>query len=406
MKAILLTAEWAPRGAHGISPEDAERHWAPNANLAWRNPSLQITEVPHPGEPGPDEVLVKIEACGICGSDVHMYETDPDGYIILPYHVAAPVVTGHEFAGTVTAIGSNVRGIEVGEIVTVEEIQYCGSCLACRGGYPNSCERIEDIGFTINGGFAEYVRVPKKAVWSLNPLLDRYGTPEKALEVGAMSEPVSVSYEGMFTRSGGFKPGGAVAVFGAGPIGLAAVALAGAAGASVLIAVDPNPPRREIAAKLGATTVLDPHADDVEESIRDATRGVGLAMAVEASGNWSSVMPIIDRSLAVGGKVAIIGMDPVSPEVGLLGYQLKGASITGSVGHSGGWNFPNVINLMASGRIEMEHAVTKRAGLDGMVKAVKAMGDRTDGKVLIKPSLTPKLDEDESGVAVQSGTAA
>lgn len=405
MKAILLNAEWAPRGDHGISPENEARRWAPNANLAWRHPALQVEEVPHPGDPGPDEVLVKIEACGICGSDVHMYETDDDGYIILPYHVAAPVVTGHEFAGTVAAVGSSVQGIEVGEIVTVEEIQYCGSCLACRGGYPNSCSYIEDIGFTINGGFAEFVRVPKKAVWSLNALLDRYGNAEKALEVGAMCEPVSVSYEGMFTRAGGFKPGGCVAVFGAGPIGLAAVALARAAGASTLVAVDPNPPRREIAAKLGATHVVDPFAEDVAEIIAEATRGVGLAMAVEASGSWPMVMPIIDRSLAVGGKAAIIGMDPVSPEVGLLRYQLKGASISGSVGHSGGWNFPNVINLMASGRIEMEHAVTKRTGLDGMVGALQAMGDRTDAKVLIKPSLTPGIGGGESALVGQTGGA-
>lgn len=149
MKAILMDAEWAPRGEHGISPENEARRWAPNANLAWRQPSLQVQDVDHPGDPGPDEVLVKVEACGICGSDVHMYETDEDGYMILPYHVAAPVVTGHEFAGTVAAVGSQVRGIEIGEMVTVEEIQYCGACLACRGGYFNSCQHIEDIGFTI-----------------------------------------------------------------------------------------------------------------------------------------------------------------------------------------------------------------------------------------------------------------
>jgi threonine dehydrogenase-like Zn-dependent dehydrogenase len=191
----------------------------------------------------------------------------------------------------------------------------------------------------------------------------------------------------MFTRAGGFKPGGAIAVFGAGPIGLAGVALAAAAGASQVICVETVAERRALAERLGATALLDPVAVDVPEAVAALTRGQGIAMAVEASGAWTRVMPIIDRVLGVGGKAVIVGMDPRSPTIGLIDYQLRANAVFGSVGHCGGWNFENVINLMAAGRIQMEHAVTRRTGLDGLVPALRAMGDRTDGKILVKPSL-------------------
>jgi scyllo-inosose 3-dehydrogenase len=384
MRAIVMDAEWAPRDGADISPEDEARQWAANANQAYRNPSFELTTKEDPSLASPDEVVVKVEACGICGSDVHMYETDAAGYMILPYHVRTPVVTGHEFAGRVVEAGAN-SGFAEGDLVTVEEIQYCGHCHACRGGYYNQCSSIEDIGFTIDGGFAEYVRVPAKACWSLNSLLDRYGSPEKALEVGAMSEPCSVCYEGIFTRAGGFKPGGAVVVFGAGPIGLASVALAKAAGASVLVCVETVPERRELAVKLGATHAVDPGVVDASDVVLEATSGRGAAMAVECSGNWKAVLPVVEACLGVGGKLSVIGMDPRTPTVGLMTYVVSAGSIYGSVGHCGSWNFPNVIALMASGRIEMEHAVTTRTDLGGLVPKLASMSDRKDGKVLIKP---------------------
>lgn len=384
MKAVVIEAEWAPRPGTPISDEDVVRRWAPNAHLVYRHPRVFLDDVPAPGEPGPGEVLVKIANCGMCGSDLHMYESDEDGYIILPYHLKAPVVLGHEFSGTIAAVGKGVRDFQVGDIVAVEEIQYCGECHACRGGMPNSCARIEDFGFTINGGYAEYVIAPTRACWSLNPLLDRYSR-EAALEVGALCEPTSVAYEGMFTRAGGFKPGGAVAVFGAGPIGLASIAHAAAAGAWAVIAFETVPERQELARGIGATHVFDPTEVRPSDVVGDITRGIGVAMAVEASGAWTRVMSELDLCLAVGGKAAIVGMGPTPPTVNLVEYQLRGASLYGSVGHCGGWNYGNVINLMASGRIHMERAITHRFGLDGFVAALESLRSRTQGKVLVHP---------------------
>jgi len=314
-----------------------------------------------------------------------MFETDSDGYMLLPYHLRCPVVSGHEISGTVVAVGSEVREFEEGDLVAAEEIQWCGRCTPCRGGYWNQCQNVEDLGFTIDGGFAEYLRVDAKHCWSLNKVAERYGSSEVALEVGAMSEPISVTYEGMFTRAGGFKPGSAVAVFGAGPIGLAAVALAQAAGASSIFCFETLAGRRALAEKLGATHTLDPREVDPGEIVTEVTLGQGVAMAVECSGNFPAVMRPIERVLSVGGKVAVIGMDARPAELRFIDHQLKAASVYGSLGHCGSWDFPNVIALMASGRISMEHAITRRHPLESLVDAIEETKNRSDGKVLVKP---------------------
>lgn len=387
MKAVVLNAEWAPKEGVEIDPKDAERRWATNANLVYKNPEATFETVPDPGEPGPRELILKVGACGICGSDVHMFETDRDGYMFLPYHLATPVVTGHEFSGKVVAVGSAVTEFKVDDLVTAEEIQWCGECDRCRGGYWNQCLHIEDLGFTIDGGFAEYVKVPVKACWSLNAVLERYGDEKTALEVGSMSEPTSVAYEGMFTRAKGFLPGGAVAVFGGGPIGLAAVALAKAAGASKIFCLEPLSERREIAGKLGATHLIDPLEVDAVEAIHEETKGDGVAMAVEATGNFPAVMRTIEGALGIGGKVVIVGMDGRPAELNFIDHQLKAASTYGTVGHSGSWDFPNVIKLMASGQIDMHHAITRRFALEDLVAAIDHTKTRVDGKILVKSEL-------------------
>ena len=155
MKAVVLEAEWAPRSAARVTPEQASRKWAVYANEVYRHPRATLQTIPDPAGPGPDEVILQVAACGICGSDVHMFETDSEDYMLLPYHLRCPVVTGHEISGTVVAKGQDVRGFKEGDLVATEEIQWCGRCTPCRGGYWNQCERVEDLGFTIDGGFAE-----------------------------------------------------------------------------------------------------------------------------------------------------------------------------------------------------------------------------------------------------------
>jgi threonine dehydrogenase-like Zn-dependent dehydrogenase len=387
MRAIVLEAEWAPREGANIAEEHATRQWAFNANLAYRKPTISLQTIEDPGDPGPGEVVVQVGACGICGSDVHMFETDEDGYLLLPYHLKAPVVTGHEFAGRVVAAGPDVTEIRQGDLVAVEEIQWCGECRECRGGFWNQCRHIEDLGFTLNGGFAEFVKVRARFCWSLASVAERYGSEELALEVGALTEPTSVAYEGMFTRAGGFKPGSAVAIFGAGPIGLASTALARAAGASDIIVVDVLQGRRELAEKLGATLTLDPLTVNVAEAVAQVTHGNGVSMVSEASGHNEKVMGPIEDVMGVGAKLVILGMDPKPASVNTIRHQVVASSIYGSVGHSGSWDFPNVIALMGAGRISMEHAITRRFPLADLVTAIEETKQRFNGKILVKPQL-------------------
>jgi threonine dehydrogenase-like Zn-dependent dehydrogenase len=387
MKAVVLNAEWAPRTGVTVDPAQAERRWAVNANQVYKNPSASYETIDDPGEPGPRDVILKVGACGICGSDVHMFETDDEGYMLLPYHLRTPVVTGHEFAGKIVAKGSEVTEFEVGDLVSAEEIQWCGQCTECRGGYWNQCRYIEDLGFTINGGFAEYAKVDAKYCWSLNAVLERYGDETVALEVGSMTEPVSVSYEGMFTRAGGFLPGSAVAVFGGGPIGLAAVALAKAAGASKIFCFEPLPERRALAEKLGATHGADPTAIDAVALVEEETKGTGVAMAVECTGNFPAVMRTIEQTIGVGGKISVVGMDGRPAQLNFIDHQLRAASVYATVGHSGSWDFPNVIRLMASGQIDMHHAITRRFPLEQLVDAVEETKTRVDGKILVKAEI-------------------
>ena len=387
MKAIVLEAEWAPRPGASITEEHAKRQWAFNANQAYRNPQVSLQSIADPGAPGPGEVVVQVGACGICGSDVHMLETDDDDYLVLPYHLKAPVVIGHELAGKVVAVGAGVTEISEGELVAVEEIQWCGECRECRGGYWNQCRNIEDLGFTVNGGFAEFVKVQAKYCWSLTAVAERYGSEELALEVGALTEPTGVAYEGLFTRAGGFKPGSAAAVFGAGPIGLAATALLAAAGASQIFVIDPLLGRRELAEKLGGTHLIDPTETNVAEFVLEATRGNGVSIIAEASGANEKVFGPIEDIMGAGAKVSIMGMDPRPAPVNTIRHQVAASSIYGTVGHCGTWDFPNVIALMASGRISMEHAVTRRVPLTELVAAVDETKARTNGKILVKPQL-------------------
>ncbi len=385
MKGLVLDAKWDPKPDYKVSDWEKETRKAITGNSIWRHPKLEVRDWADP-KPGPREVLLAVQACGVCGSDMHFYETDDQGYILYPGLTRFPTILGHEFSGKVVEIGKEVTNLKVGDMVTVEEMIWCGRCTPCRNGYPNHCENLEEIGFTIPGAFANYIAVDEKFCWKINAIAERFGDEKKAYEVGAMTEPSCVSYHAMFTRAGGFKPGHYVSVFGAGSIGLAAIGLAKAAGAGMSAAFEVSPQRRELAKKVGAEYVYDPRDVTPSEVLMELSKGEGFNFYVEAAGVPHLVIPEMEKSIAINGKIVQIGRAAQRVPMYLETFQVRHSQFFGSQGHSGHENFPNVIRLVASGRLDLSPIVTARYKLDQTVDAIAKSVTRTEGKIMVFPN--------------------
>jgi hypothetical protein len=238
------------------------------------------------------------------------------------------------------------------------------------------------------GAMAEWVKAKDKYVYNLAPLREAYSNDDEILEAGSLVEPTSVAYEGLFSIGGGLRsPGGHVAIFGAGPIGLAAIQLLKTSGAAKIMVFEPMKVRAKLAKDLGADYVFDPTKEDQSprKMIRDITNGKGCAMLVEAAGNQSVTIPIMVEFLEPAGKIINIGMSAQRPALDLLTLQYSEGSIYGSMGHSGHGDFNSVINLMGSRRIDIRPAITSRYPLDDAIKAILSADQGNDAKVTVKP---------------------
>ena len=386
MKALVLSANWEPRPTYQVSDWEKKTGKAIEGFNVWRHPKLELKEV-HDPKPGPGQVLLKVKACGVCGSDVHFYETDQDDYILYPGLTKFPVIIGHEFAGEIVEVGPGPEGegFKPGDRVTVEEMVWCGHCRPCRDGFPNHCENLEEIGFTIDGAMAEYIVVPAKLCWKVDAVFERYSDEELAWEVAATTEPTCVAYNGVFERAGGFRPGAYVAVYGAGPIGLGAIQLSKAAGAAKVVAFEVSEVRRRLAQEVGADYVYDPREVTPSEAIMDVTGGEGVDLAVEAAGAPELTIPEMEKTLAINGKITVIGRAAKRVPMFLERFQVRRSQLFGAQGHSGHGIFPSVIRLMGAGLIDNSKIITSRFPLSEAVAALEKATKREDGKIIIKP---------------------
>jgi threonine dehydrogenase-like Zn-dependent dehydrogenase len=385
MKGMVLDAKWNPKPDYTVSEWEKETGKAITGNAIWHNPTLEVRDWPDP-KPGPKEVLLEIQACGVCGSDMHFYETDDDNYILYPGLTKFPTILGHEFSGKVAEVGKEVTLLQPGDMVTVEEMIWCGRCIPCRNGYPNHCSNLEEIGFTIPGAFANYIAVDEKFCWKIDAIAERLGSEEKAFELAALTEPTCVAYNAMFERAGGFKPGHYVSVFGAGPIGLACIALAKAGGASRIVAFEVSPQRLELAKQVGADFAYDPREVHPGELLMEHSDGAGFEFHVEAAGVPELVIPEMEKGLAINSKIVQVGRAAKRVPMYLEAFQVRRAQAYGAQGHSGHETFPNVIRMVASGRIDLSPIITSKYNLDDTVEAIAKSMDRTDGKILVKPN--------------------
>ena len=385
MKGLVLDAKWDPKPDYPLSDWEKQTGKAITGNSVWRHPKLEVRDWPDP-KLGPKDVLIEVQACGVCGSDMHFYETDKEGYILYPGLTKFPSILGHEFSGRVAEVGKEVTMLKKGDMVTAEEMIWCGRCLPCRNGYPNQCTNLEEIGFTIPGAFANYIAMDEKFCWKIDAIAERLGSAEKAYEVGALTEPSCVSYNAMFSRAGGFKPGHYVSVFGAGPIGLAAIGLAEAAGAAMVVAFETSAPRRELAKKVGADYAYDPREVKPSEVMMELSKGEGFNFHVEAAGAPQLTVPEMEKALAVNAKIVQIGRAAERVPMYLEVFQTRHSQAFGAQGHSGYENFPNVIRMVASGRLDLSPIITARYKLAETVDAIARSVSRTDGKILVKPN--------------------
>ncbi|MCR4391507.1 MAG: alcohol dehydrogenase catalytic domain-containing protein [Candidatus Acetothermia bacterium] len=386
MKALVLTAKWEPRPGYTVSEFEKKTGKAVEGAQVWRHPKLELKEVEQP-KPGPGEVLLRVRACGVCGSDVHFYETDQDDYMLYPGLTKFPTTIGHEFAGEIVGIGPGPEGktFKVGDRVTVEEMVWCGYCRPCRDGYPNQCLNLEEIGFTIPGAMAEYIVVPAKLCWKVDAIFDRYASEDLAWEVAATTEPTCVAYNTIFECAGGFRPGAYVVIHGAGPIGLAAIQLAKGAGAAKVIAFDVSEVRRKLAEAVGADHVYNPTRVAPSEVVMELTHGEGADFAVEAAGAPEETIPEMEKTLAIGGKIAVVGRAAQRVPMYLERFQTRKAKLFGAQGHSGYGIFPSVIRLMGAGLVDNSKIITSRFPLTKALDALKQATKRQDGKIVIKP---------------------
>ena len=383
MRAFYVEADYAPREGYVLSQREKDTGRALRGNKIWKNIRGSVVDRPMP-VCGDDQVLLKVGAAGICGTDQHLLRKDADGYTMYDGHSKYPIITGHEFSGEIVGVGKNVKKLAVGDLVSVESMHWCGQCDACRRGMFNQCKDLEEPGLTYDGGFAEYAAVNAKYCYKLNDIMNFYGGDKMtAFELGAMVEPTGVAYNGLFVRAGGLRPGGHAAVFGCGPIGLAAIQLLKTSGAAKLIAFESVPERMELAKACGADTVYDPtsfkDADEQAELLMDLTNGAGISLFAECAGATKFTYPVMAKSLAIGGKTAQIGHTVGLTPVDVFGWQWNAAIIAGSNGQSGQGIYPDVIALMASGRIDMRKMCTGRYNLEDIDEGMKIMA----GKVLI-----------------------
>src|SRR3954466_3304196 len=317
---------------------------------------IRIEEVPAPGEPGANEVVVRVASCGICGTDLHEYVAGPIVTPVEPHPLTGaqnPQILGHEFAGDVVATGADVTSVREGDRVAIMPLAYCGTCTYCRRGLQHLCATIACVGLSHAwGGMAQLATVAEYQVVRLPDAV--------SYEQGALIEPTAVAAYGV--ERGGVGPGDRGLITGAGPIGALAALCAHSAGASTVYVSEPNAARRGRAEALGVATVLDPSSVDVPELLHDETDGVGVDVAIECSGNARGFNTAV-ASLRRRGTLAQTGLFVGEASVEPMLWSLNDLTIVGTWCY---WvyEFDRVAAQIAAGSLPVERVITSKVTLD------------------------------------------
>jgi len=309
---------------------------------------LEIQDSPIP-KFGKDEVLIRVKACGICGSDVHGYDGSSGRRI-------PPLIMGHEAAGLIEKCGSAVKGFNKGDRVTFDSTVYCGQCSYCDNGQVNLCDNRMVLGVSCddyrrNGAFAEFVTVPAHILYKLPDTFP--------FEHAAMIEAVSVAVHAVGRIS--FNRGDTSLVVGAGMIGLLLIQAIRAAGCREIIAVDIDNDRLKLAQELGATQVVNSNKEDALDFILNETEGQGVDKSFEVVGSTPTI-EIAVHSVRKGGSVVMVGNLAPKVELPLQSVVTREISLFGTCASAG--EYPKCIELMINGAIQVDPLISAKAPID------------------------------------------
>lgn len=331
---------------------------------------LSIQEVERP-DPQPHELLVRVEACGICGTDRHLFLGE--------FPSRPPVTLGHEFSGIVEAVGSAVSGFHVGMRVTGDPNIACGRCAECHEGRVNLCVNLQAIGIHRNGGFAEYVTLPETQAFALPNAMEPLH--------GAFCEPLACCLHGVDLAN--IKAGSSVVVVGGGVIGLLVVQLARLAGATSVVLVTRNQAKRSLAETLGATATLDPSSGDVVARIT-ATDGHlpgGADVVFECAGLKETVeqSPLLARR---GGAVVILGVLPSGLKVEIEPFDLLFREVKIVTSFLNPFTHGRAAELISSGKVRVDTLISRTIGLAEAVAAISNPAGSGEIRTLVVPGLS------------------
>lgn len=325
---------------------------------------LAVEDRPVP-EVGEYDALVKVHACGVCGTDIHIFHGE--------HIVKFPVVPGHEFSGEVVGVGSKVGNVVVGDRVTIDPNIVDQTCYFCRRGQVNLCENLTAVGVNFDGGFAEFCRMAA---------VQAYKVPDSvSLDEAAMAEPLACCIHGIDQAN--IVPGSTVVVLGAGSVGLILIQLARIGGAGRIIVSEPDERKRHLAAQLGADVQVDPTKQDVAAEVTELTR-VGADIVIESAGRLETAELAVKLARR-GGTVLQFGV--VSPDelarISPYDVYYKELTIRGSFVNP--FTHARAVELLASKQVDVMPLITHRFPLDDAAKALETAQGRDAIKVLLVP---------------------
>ena len=331
-----------------------------------QGPGFRLKDVPTPTIRD-DEVLIRVRRAGVCGTDVHIHEWDDWA----KGRCRPPFVVGHEFAGDVVQVGKLVTDVREGDRVTAEGHIVDGRCLLCRTGNAHVCPYTKIIGVDRDGCFAEYIAMPATNVWHLDD--------DVSYEVGGIHDPMGNAFHTALTAD---IPGATVLVTGCGPIGLFAVGICKAAGASRVIASDVNERRLELARRMGADDAV--HPREAEGAVKSRTDGLGVDVVLEMSGVPSAIHQAF-ALVRVGGRVQMLGIPAKPMDVDFASEVIfKGITIYGVVGRRMYDTWHQMTRFLRSKRFDPTPVITHRFPLEGAEEAIRAIKSGEAGKVVFE----------------------